>query len=681
MVPSSREFACVAIASMLGFVAWALYAGPDLNWDFLHYHLYAGLHASGDALSRDFFAAGGQTYFTPYGYWPMSAMIAGQWPAKLVGAGMALIHSAAAMATWFLACQLFPDPGSRTLRLVATFLGVANPLVLTQVGTSYLDLTVAIPFVLGLAFMLRASREVQTAATSLGLAGLSFGIATALKFTNAAYCIALFAALVIIVCARADLRRWGTLLAFIGGGFAGFFVVYGPWGYQLWREFGNPLFPFFDSNFTQSAASHGSSGSATGQGGRLLDAIMTFRYGIHYRFIPDSLVDSLLRPLYMLDPVFNVYTETRAPDARFLAIFVLAPFALWKARNAGLRSTVNVLLLLFAACWSIWMVVSGNGRYLMFWFLAAGPLLVACAVAVWPQRNLVGVAAITVFACVQGVEVGTNSDFRTGGTAWSEYWVSDGLPSLATKAPVTLVSFADPSISWMSAFTHPDSRFVALPARYPGPGRLSSRLSRILEGSNTIIAVFPFRLIDRKTGAPVPAAPGAWRDSAKANGMDIDMASCAVGRLREAPAGATNITLQLSSTETLETFAMRGFFFCRATFNPEYIREIAPGPEVEALFGKIEDTCPRTYFPKGARSMCSQSSCIRSYGATDTYIRIGSDGTVASGRFGAVELSTWGTVAELSSPSTRIDCHAEVGRYAPWSPGVNMFPALQPGTR
>jgi hypothetical protein len=27
---------------------------------------------------------------------------------------------------------------------------------------------------------------------------------------------------------------------------AGFLAAYGYWGYQLWLQFGNPLFPFYD---------------------------------------------------------------------------------------------------------------------------------------------------------------------------------------------------------------------------------------------------------------------------------------------------------------------------------------------------------------------------------------------------------------------------------------------------
>ncbi|MBK8742731.1 MAG: hypothetical protein IPM02_26045 [Betaproteobacteria bacterium] len=120
----AREPLTVLVLGALCFIAWALHAGPDMNWDFLNYHLYAGLHASGDALSRDFFPADSQSYFTPYGYWPMAAMIAAKWPAMMVGGTMAAIHSLAVLGTWYLSKQLFPDGSSKSLalRTIATVL-------------------------------------------------------------------------------------------------------------------------------------------------------------------------------------------------------------------------------------------------------------------------------------------------------------------------------------------------------------------------------------------------------------------------------------------------------------------------------------------------------------------------------------------------------------------------------
>ena len=159
--PSSRvalEPIAIFALGMLSFIGWTLFAGADINWDFLNYHLYLGLNVGGDRLAKDFFPAGSSSYLAPYAYWPIAAMIAVKWPAMVVGSVMAAIHSLAVVATWYLAKQLFPDNSRKalTLRVVSTVLGVVCPLVLTEVGTSFIDITSAIPVVLGIALLLRA---------------------------------------------------------------------------------------------------------------------------------------------------------------------------------------------------------------------------------------------------------------------------------------------------------------------------------------------------------------------------------------------------------------------------------------------------------------------------------------------------------------------------------------------
>jgi hypothetical protein len=199
---------------------------------------------------------------------------------------------------------------------------------------------------------------------------------------------------------------------------------------------------------------------------------------------------------------------------------------------------------------------------------------------------------------------------------------------------------------------------------------------RILRDSQIIIAVFPFRLIDKSNGEPVPSAPGAWRQDAEQNGLDVQLDTCVPGRLHEAQTGVSNYVLALPDGRRLETYAVRGFFFCRATFRPELRKVIRPDSAHEVLFDKIEASCPSMYFPRGTGTSCSTSSCKRVYNGTDSYITIDNDGNVRSGRFGAVGTVGWGNAKELLSDSSPVDCHAQVGRYAPWSPGQNNFPGM-----
>jgi hypothetical protein len=199
----------------------------------------------------------------------------------------------------------------------------------------------------------------------------------------------------------------------------------------------------------------------------------------------------------------------------------------------------------------------------------------------------------------------------------------------------------------------------------------------VLGNAETLYAVFDFRSIDTTTGKPIPRTPRAWRDTAEQNALDVDFDHCLTGRLFETPASATVSSLQLPNGERIETRAVRGFFLCRASYAPELLREIPLDPMREALFDRIEETCPHMYFPKHVKTSCSTGFCARAYHGTDSHITIDDHGEVRSGRFGAIDTAYWGTVPSLLSAASPIDCHDSVGKYVPWSPGENMFPGMK----
>ncbi len=661
----------------LGFIAWTLYAGPDLNWDLLNYHLYVGLHASGDTLATDFFPASSQSYLAPYGYWPLAKMVAAKWPAMVVGSVLAAIHSLAAIVTWFLSKQLFPGASGRAvmLRAAATVIAVACPLVLTAVGTSFIDLTAGVPTVLGVALLLNALASNQSRTLTVALAGLCFGLASALKLSSAPFAVAAFLSLMILWFLRPDVR-WRSLLVFGSAMAAGFIFGYGYWGFQLWREFGNPFFPLFNSFFQEPIVQTGLPAS-----GVQLHP-QSFLIGIwdwffsstnrHQRFMPRDVWDWLLRPLYMVDPVANVYTEVRAPDARFVALFGLAPFAVWKLRAQVKTSGLVVLLLIFLVGWIVWMATSGNGRYLMPWALIAGPALVGCASVCWRKLELTALMAITIFVCVQSALMWEGVQFRWAGSAWQEQYISAKLPREVTDQPVTFVSFEGQSASWLSAFVHPKSRFVnpgaAMAKRSPGKG--ADRFAWGLAESPEIIAVFRLNYHD-SNGKPYPPTPGDQEDTTARTGVQVDSNSCMTGSLVESIPERTAEFVKDGLTVKLT--AVQGFFFCRAAFKPDLMRAVPIDPVRLSALRNIENACPRQFPRGGGQTVCTSSTCFRTYPTTDTQLIIAQSGEVTARYYGAVQRPYLGNAADLSRDASKVRCHEQLGRYSPWSPGANLL--------
>ena len=112
----------------------------------------------------------------------------------------------------------------------------------------------------------------------------------------------------------------------------------------------------------------------------------------HYRFIPDSLTDALLRPFAMSSTASMVHEELTSPDIRYallLSLFLLVA-AVWVWRSLrhvaapvvipGSESATRVLAALgcgFTADWIVWLWSSGNSRYFIPMACVASVLAIA----------------------------------------------------------------------------------------------------------------------------------------------------------------------------------------------------------------------------------------------------------------------------------------------------------------
>ena len=159
-------------------VAVSCALGKEMSWDTLNYHLYAGFSALHDRFAQDYFAAGPQGYFNPYAYVPFYALVASGLPAIVVASILAAAQSVVLWLTYELAIT-----GSRQLSaarraafgLCAVALAAFNPILLQQLGTSFVDITTGALVVAGwllLATAIRAPRlsRIVAAAVLLGIA-------------------------------------------------------------------------------------------------------------------------------------------------------------------------------------------------------------------------------------------------------------------------------------------------------------------------------------------------------------------------------------------------------------------------------------------------------------------------------------------------------------------------------
>jgi hypothetical protein len=184
------------------------------------------------------------------------------------------------------------------------------------------------------------------------IAGMLIGAAAGLKLTNMVFLVGAAASL--LYAARPLMALW----LFGLGGAVGALGTGGAWAWTLWHQFGNPVFPFYNTIFRSPEAP--------------IEAIADLR------FMPRSLWEAIAYRFYWL--VGN-YRSSEAPfrDPRFAVSLVLfaasAGASLWHRRRI-FTARDKQFLLFFAAAYGMWLLTFSIHRYAVVLELLAAPLIV-----------------------------------------------------------------------------------------------------------------------------------------------------------------------------------------------------------------------------------------------------------------------------------------------------------------
>src|SRR3954470_15273726 len=238
--------AILALPALL-CAAWTIVAGKDVSWDLLNYHYYLPFELLNGRIAQDFFAASAQSYLNPIGYVPFY-VLASSTHSVAASLLLALIHSTGIALLYLIAWRLFEHlaPRSRAAFAgLAAALGVATSVWWTTVGGSFLDPLLVPPMLAGLLLLLA---EGGRPAWRAGFAGVLFGSAAALKYSNVIFALAALP-LVLALPASSAASRVRAGLAYAAGGALAVALLAGPWMVLLWREFGNPVFPLMNGWF------------------------------------------------------------------------------------------------------------------------------------------------------------------------------------------------------------------------------------------------------------------------------------------------------------------------------------------------------------------------------------------------------------------------------------------------
>lgn len=464
----------LAIARLLVPICFGLYSlwlGADANPDLYNYHIYnpyAWLH---DKLLIDLAPAGIQSYFNPLLdlllYFANTHL-----PSRLVGFVMGALHGLSFVFILGIAQRVLPDLPEGDRHRVSLLLALAGCLTanfLSGLGNSMGDDTTALFSLGGLLMLVSGWQQfgvwaARTVATTVA-GGVVVGLGVGLKLTNAVYAVAMCAALVcypgyaVVRLRLAILFGLGVLLGFAATG--------GYWLFEMWRTFGNPLYPQFGAHFPNPLARSDAMGDARWRPhGWFETAFWPFIFSLNSHRLGEISIRQIIWPVvYVLFWLWVAVGAIRMISRRTIA--------------AKLDARARFVVLFVALAYLIWMEGFSIYRYIV-------AIEVLVPLVVWvllhqllpnrPARHLAGWLIMIASAVV------VIGGARTWGhEGWSDPLWHAEVPSIAEPQRTTVVIAATRSRAWAwLAPLFPDKvAFMQIESSFPGTPAFGERMREL----------------------------------------------------------------------------------------------------------------------------------------------------------------------------------------------------------
>jgi hypothetical protein len=620
----------VYVASTLLAVACNYILGKDMAWDTLNYHLYLGFSALNDRFGQDYFAAGGLSYLNPYAYIPFYAMVRAGLPALAICSIFAVVHSIILWLTYQLAMMVCPAKDAFTRAIAggcAIALAFMNPILMQQIGSCFADITTA---ELALAGWLILACAVRTPRTSRVIwAGLILGASSALKLSNMVAALAAVSMLIMLPLGwRSKIRLAAVYSAALC---IGFVFVAAPWSYRLEREFGNPLFPMFNNIFRSPQ--------------------FTTEPMVVYRFIPESIGDALWRPFAMINPVAMVHEELRAPDPRYAIIVVLGVLFVLRwawvrfrrapatPNNPPLQDSSRVLAALglgLALYWTLWLLTSGNSRYVLAMACIAAAVIVGMLFQFFETRPKICSYILAIIFVTQAVQLYVAAEFRWNPVAWGGPWFDVDVPENLRAEPNLYLTLGAQSNSFIAPFLARGSAFSNFAGGYTldpdgvNGAHLKALIGRFLPN---VRVVFGGGTQYKNVAKQAPLVTEV-DDALQRYGLRSNTGDCAAITVHGLP--PLDLREKARDTTYLAT--------CRVVPDTEDKSMLmARRREVDIVFDRLEDACPKLFRPRRLLSMHEGDIWRRLYGGTDI------SAWISHGRLKFVNLSRPSGITDLGS--------------------------------
>jgi hypothetical protein len=392
------------------------------------------------------------------------------------------------------------------------------------------------------------------------------------------------------------------------------------------------------------------------------------------RFLPDTWRDAVLRPLAMASPDGSVYVEIIAPDFRFIfAIVLLLAWLLLARGTQRSRSGALVLAMFTAAAFVPWLSTTGNGRYFIPFLLLAGPLCIGLLHLLPVTRSF----RVALAACMVLWQVFLIHEIEPW-RYWGHVTWADGepfqidVPADIAQQPATFISISSISYSLLAPRFHPASRWINIStlAGVADKSPAGLRAQALIAAPGPLNAIFP----------TVPGGQeGEKIDDALAEALDGLLARQALSiespdrcRLMRS-AGLAGMASSRLTDQDAGRPGLHGFWLCPlARHASAEVQEAPPiPPRMEAVFDKLEQTCPRLFRPNETVSLSIPTGAVRGYPGSDFKVYVFNGGQVIYKYYRALNPVSLGTIDDVLSPAFKMDCDHINGRSGlPWERGI-----------
>jgi hypothetical protein len=371
------------------------------------------------------------------------------------------------------------------------------------------------------------------------------------------------------------------------------------------------------------------------------------------RFLPDTWLDVLMRPLDMISPDANIYVEVAAPDLRLAAALLLAVVVLASsARKRADRRPALQLLALVVLAMIPWLATTGNGRYFTPMLFLLGPLCVGL-VRLLPLSTFLKCSTAAAILLLQGVLLFNVSPWGSWALAsWRQapyFQLANIPPEPRSYATLTPISFS------LIAPQFPDgTRWMNISA--PADGNAEQYAREWLAHAKPLYVLAPTMPSQMKEDSqPSAEVVKVFNRLAAGRGISIVKdAHCDFLPSR----GLAGMAIRDDGSAESADIARFGFWACPARYDPAAAvtaSAAASDPAADAVFEAVEKLCPR-FFPPGEATSRMEDGATRHYSESDTRVYVMDDGQVLYKFWRSINAVSIGSRADILAGRVHLDC-------------------------